>query len=64
MLKLMVERWDQRSGSSDYLWSLWMDGKRVRMAPKRAASAAAAEAEARQACRDDYGREPDKVEVL
>ena len=28
MIKVMIERWSQRDGSTDWLWSIWQDGKR------------------------------------
>ena len=64
MLKLILERWQQRDGRTDHLWSLWLDGKRVAMAPKPLATAAAAESEARAICVGKLGREPDRTEHL
>ncbi len=59
-LELMIEKWSQRDGSADYLWSLWQDGKRVEMGG-RFKSAEAAETAARLFCRQRLNAEPDRI---
>lgn len=63
MLEVMIEQWNNLDGSTDYLWSLWRDGRRVHMGGTHA-SAAAAEAAARAFCRDRLGAEPNAVTRL
>lgn len=31
MIEMMIERWSQRDGSEEWLWSIWRDGGRERM---------------------------------
>jgi hypothetical protein len=31
MIQIIVERWSQRDGSVDWLWSIWQDGERKHM---------------------------------
>ena len=59
-LEVMIEKWSQRDGSDDYLWSLWQDGKRVTMGG-HFDSADAAETAARLFCRQNLGAEPAKI---
>jgi hypothetical protein len=49
MIEIMIERWSQRDGSVDWLWSIWQDGQRLHMG-KPHPSAEDAEMEARAAC--------------
>jgi hypothetical protein len=63
MLVVVVERWSHFDGSVAYPWAVWLDGKRVHMGracddPDRA------EAEALAFCREELGREPDRVRRL
>lgn len=63
MHELMIERWNNRDGTADHLWSLWTDGKRVQMGgPHR--SAAEAEKEALAYCQQELGRNPDRITRL
>ena len=59
----MIERWSQRDGTTDWLWSVWQDGERKQMGSAHS-SADSAETEARALCRQHFGREPDQVTVL
>ena len=63
MLQVIVERWNNADGSVDYLWSVWKDGRRIRMGG-RCASPDAAEAEARAFCASGLGSEPDTLRRL
>ncbi|MEX2297918.1 MAG: hypothetical protein WD715_10905 [Dongiaceae bacterium] len=60
MLEVMIEKWSNRDGSDDYLWSLWQDGKRVTMGGHFDSADAAVEA-ARRYCDERLGREPDRM---
>ena len=59
----MIERWSQRDGRVDWLWSIWEDGARMHMGGAHT-DAAAAETEARSVCRRETGRDPDEITVL
>mgnify|MGYP003625306854 FL=1 len=63
MIELMIERWSQRDGSVDWLWSIWQDGDRKHMGTAHP-DADSAEMDARAACHRIFGRPPDDVTVL
>lgn len=63
MIEIMIERWTQRDGSVDWLWSIWQDGQRRHMG-RAHPTAQSAEAEARAMCRQYFGAVPDDVTVL
>jgi len=63
MIEVIIERWTQRDGHTDFLWSLWQHGKRTAMGEPHA-SAGEAEAQALAACRRTFRREPDRVTKL
>lgn len=63
MLNVIVERWSNADGSTDYHWSVWQDGRRIQMGGKHG-SAEAAEQEARLYCQQALAVEPDGVRVL
>lgn len=63
MTEVMIERWTNRDGGVDFLWSVWRDGSRVHMGGPFP-TAEAAEAAAREFCTDRLGTEPDLVSRL
>lgn len=63
MIEIMIERWSQRDGSTDWLWSLWQDGERKHMGGAHS-SAESAEMEARAVCQKYLMQPPDTVTVL
>ena len=63
MIEIMIERWSQRDGSVDWLWSIWQDGQRLHMG-KPHPTAENAEMEARAVCQKFTGKAPDDVTVL
>ncbi len=63
MLEVMIERWSQRDGRVDWVWSAWEDGAR-RLMGNAHHDAASAEMEARASCRRQLGRDPDEITVL
>ncbi|MBT5413915.1 MAG: hypothetical protein HOH66_13610 [Rhodospirillaceae bacterium] len=63
MIEIIVERWDEPSGSTDFLWSVWRDGKRVEMGGPHD-DAAESEAIARGYCRTVLRAEPDRISRL
>ena len=63
MIELIIERWSQRDGSVDWLWSIWQDGERKHMGGALE-DAESAEMEARAACHQMFGQPPDDITVL
>jgi len=63
MIEVMIEHWSQRDGSTDWLWSIWLDGERRHMGGAQA-DAEAAEMEARAACQQLFGKSPDDITIL
>jgi len=63
MIEVMIERWSQRDGSVDWLWSIWQDGDRKHMGGRHD-SPESAEMEARAVCQQYLGQPPDEVTVL
>ncbi len=63
MLELIVERWTGRDGKTDYLWSLWHDGRRVRMGGPHQ-DAADSEKEALEICDAQLHMAPDRITRL
>jgi hypothetical protein len=63
MIELIIERWSQRDGSVDWLWSIWQDGDRKHMGSAHR-DPESAEMEARAACHQLFGRPPENVTVL
>ena len=59
----MIEQWSSRDGTTDYIWSLWQNGKRVQIG-NRHKTPEAAESEARHFCRQAMRQEPDRVTHL
>jgi hypothetical protein len=63
MVEVMIEKWSNRDGTVDFLWSVWSAGERVQMggAHKNATEAKLA---AVDFCRTRLGLEPDEVTEL
>ncbi len=63
MTEVMIERWSNRDGGDDFLWSVWRDGSRVQMGGPHP-TAEAAEAAARAFCAGELGVEPERISHL
>lgn len=63
MIEVVIERWSQRDGRTDFMWSLWQDGQRAAMSQPHS-TAEAAEAEAREVCRRILRCDPDRGTCL
>ncbi|MFQ5955737.1 MAG: hypothetical protein ACE5JZ_11800 [Kiloniellales bacterium] len=63
MIEVMIERWVNRDGGQDYLWSVWRDGSRVHMGGPHP-TAEAAETEAREYCIEELGVTAERVTRL
>ena len=62
MLEVIIDRWS-KAGRTDYLWSVWDQGRRIHQG-----EAHRDEGEAREAaltfCRAELDREPDRITDL
>ena len=63
MLEVIIERWANPDGSTDYMWSVWRNGNRIRMGGAYPASEAA-EADAFEFCAETSNGTPDRVTRL
>lgn len=63
MVEVIIERWTQRDGRTDFMWSLWQDGKRTAMSQTHR-DAQSAEEEALTVCRKTLKRAPDRITRL
>ncbi len=63
MIEIVIERWTNANGRTDYLWSLWQDGGRVQVGNKHETSDEA-EDEALGFCRRALGADPDRMTRL
>ncbi len=64
MIEIMIERWTNNKGETDFRWSVWSDGYRVQIGPSPHSTADDCEAQAREFCWRDLGHKPDKVTRL
>ena len=63
MTELIIERWTNLNQTTDYRWSVWVEGKRVQMGgPHR--SAEESEREGRGYCQKELSLDPDRVTRL
>ena len=62
MLEVIIDRWS-KAGKTDYLWSIWRDGKRIYQGSSHNALEEA-EQDAREFCRRQLRQEPDKITPL
>lgn len=63
MLEVIIERWNNPDGSTDYMWSVWREGNRIQMSGMHPTSDAA-EAEAFEFCTETLNATPDQVTRL
>ncbi len=63
MIEIMIERWVNRDGSTDHVWSLWENGTRIQIG-NRHSDADNAESEALDFCRETLRAEPDRISRL
>ena len=64
MIEIVIERWANAAGNTDYLWSVWRDGNRIQMGSKVHSTSEDCEAQALEFCWRDLGHKPDKVTRL
>jgi len=63
MVELIIEHWRNLDGSSQYLWSVWRDGKRIAMSRPNATQHDA-EQKGLDWCRQKTGGQPDRITKL
>ena len=63
MLEIIVERWTNRDGSEEFLWSVWADGRRIEMGGPLKDAGAAARA-GQRFCRMKLGSAADRITRL
>ena len=62
MLEVIIDRWS-KAGRTDYLWSVWDDGRRIHQGETHRDESEAREAAVRF-CRAELDREPDSITRL
>jgi hypothetical protein len=63
VVELIVERWTNLNQTTDFRWSVWVDGKRVQMGGPHK-SAEESEREGKGYCTRALSRQPDRVTRL
>lgn len=63
MIELIIEHWKNLDGSSQYLWSVWRDGKRLGVS-RPTSLPEDAEQQGLDWCRKSIGGQPDRVTRL
>ena len=63
MLEVIIERWNNADGSTDYLWSAWRDGQRIQIGGKFE-TADEAKHQALEFCRSRLGTDPERLREL
>ncbi len=64
MIEVVIERWTNVEGKTDFRWSVWCDGYRIQMGENVHSRADDCEAQALEFCWRDLGQKPDKVTRL
>ncbi len=64
MIEIVIKRWTNTEGETDFRWSLWSDGYRIQMGENVHSCADDCEAQALEFCWRDLGHKPDKVTRL
>jgi len=64
MIEVIIERWTNADGQTDYRWSVWAAGHRVHMGPRVEQNADECEVGALEFCWRALGQKPDKITRL
>ena len=64
MIEIVIERWTNAEGETDFRWSVWGEGCRIHMGKNTYSSTDDCEVEAVEFCWRELGRKPDKVTRL
>ncbi len=60
MIDIVIERWTNAEGETDFGWSVWGEGHRIQMGENTYSSTDDCEVEAVEFCWRELGRKPDK----
>ena len=61
MIEIVIERWTNAEGETDFRWSVWSEGRRIQMGENVHSHADDCEAQAVEFCWRKLGHQPDKV---
>ncbi len=64
MIEIVIERWANAEGETDFRWSVWSDGYRIQMGARAHSTVEDCEAQAVEFCWRKLGRKPDRVTRL
>ena len=64
MIEIVIERWTNAKGETDFRWSVWDEGNRIQMGENVHSRANDCEAQAIEFCWRKLGHKPDKVTRL
>ena len=64
MIEIVIERWTNAKGETDFRWSVWDEGHRIQMGENVHSHADDCEAQAVEFCWHKLGHKPDKVTRL
>ncbi len=64
MFEIVIERWSNTQGETDFRWSVWSDGDRIEMGQNTHSEADDCEAEAVEFCWRALGQKPDQITRL
>ncbi len=64
MIEIVIERWTNTEGETDFRWSVWSDGYRIQMGENVHSRADDCEAQAVEFCWRKLGRKPDRITRL
>ena len=63
MIEIVIERWSGPTGTDNFHWSVWRDGRRLGM-DGPFPTAEASEEDAKRFCRETLGRDADRLTRL
>ncbi len=64
LIEIVIERWTNAEGETDFGWSVWSEGHRIQMGENAHSRADDCEAQAVEFCWRKLGRKPDRVNRL
>ncbi len=64
MIEIVIERWTNAEGETDFRWSVWGEGHRIQMGENAHSSTDDCEVEAVEFCWRKLGRKPERVTRL
>ncbi len=64
MIEIVIERWTNAEGETDFRWSVWSEGRRIQLGENVHSRADDCEAQAVEFCWRKLGRKPHRVNRL